>query len=360
MVSVERDKSGRGSLTLLLCFTMLVLSGCGGGASTRAGSPVPSTDPQAESAVVISTVPIPNAVLHSLACATGTTCVAVGKSNGHGAIAVHSTDAGTSWVAGEIPQGLSDIRIVTCSDVDRCIAAGMTVDGIETLLRSDDAGGHWRESPAIGDGRVDALDCDGSLCMALLADVEKLHVKSSTNAGQTWTEARLPAPATVGQGLWCFPDGECWVSVGDGAGQLFVTTDAGQTWSSRMPTSSTGLILAVACVDTERCWAGGQSFPSIVRSGDGGATWSGEAVPESIIAVRALSCSRQICLATADDGRSRERVLLTRGMTASQVWQEQTLPGGRSINALHCGSDSRCIAVGDGLALTFRVRIDPT
>jgi len=322
-----------------------------------AASPFATTGDHTDIQLTMAHVPVSNAILHSLACAREASCTAVGKSDGQGAVAIYSVDGGVNWRTGDIPEGLADIRIVTCSDDQRCLAAGMTADGVETLLSSADGGSHWRELPAIGTGRVDALSCGASLCMALLTEAAALSLKASANAGQTWSEVQVPVQSTMGQGLWCFRGGTCWISLGEDVGQLFVTTDGGQTWASRMPRNSSGLIYDLTCVDTDLCWAGGQSFPSIVRTGDGGATWSGERVPESIIAVRALSCSPQTCIATGDDGRSRKRVLLTGAVRSSQEWHEQALPGGRSINAVRCISDTRCVAVGDGLAITLHLGV---
>jgi hypothetical protein len=170
----------------------------------------------------------PDALVTSVACATGSACVAVGQyAAGKSEQALLITGYGSAWSprraplpadAGALPA--AQLVSVSCSSATACTAVGSYVDklGNRQGLLVTLAGGHWTavRSPlpagaAVPGAELSAIEClHPAGCVAVgtyLAGSAGLIVAGS---GVTWTAARAPLPAGAApRPAASFPDIAC-------------------------------------------------------------------------------------------------------------------------------------------------------
>jgi hypothetical protein len=154
----------------------------------------------------------PDALISSVTCTTGVSCVAVGQyAAGKSDQALLITGYGSAWSPRQAPlpadagpQPAAELVAVSCSSATACTAAGSYVDklGNRQGLLVTLAGGHWTAArsplPAgatVPGAELSAVEClHPSGCVAVgtyLAGSAGLIV---AGAGSTWTAARAPLP----------------------------------------------------------------------------------------------------------------------------------------------------------------------
>jgi photosystem II stability/assembly factor-like uncharacterized protein len=166
---------------------------------------------------------------------------------------------------------------------------------------------------------------DGVLVLGS-AEADAGDVFRSTDGGQTWANARLPN----GGALFCFAHGDA-LFVGTYLSGLHRSTDGGQTWAEVAVTGSSFSTMASAG-DALLLGQGLIGGGPIQRSTDGGLTWA----PSSPVAdTRALlPVGDAVLAATADDGVYRSAdggqtwALANAGLPADAQAQALALHGG--------------------------------
>jgi photosystem II stability/assembly factor-like uncharacterized protein len=115
-------------------------------------------------------------------------------------------------------------------------------------------------------------------------------------------------------------------------------------------------IVAAACATASHCWAvgstiGGASVPNgaaVIATSDGGSSWTAQSIPPTVSYLSGIACAdTRRCVAVG-----QSRVSGTDGASISTVdggasWSTDTLPPGTSdLTAVECHSDRQCMAIG--------------
>ena len=276
-----------------------------------------------------TTYPAPIGDLGSLACATATTCVAIGSITRQpqeirAAVITKTTDGGQSWTSEPVPVA-GALSGLACPSSAFCVAVGGYIGGggpsfnpdrLGTVMASTDGGRSWTvQSVPRGVGYLNGVSCASvSFCVAVgeSPDDHGGTTLVTTDQGSHWSRSHLPAEVSGLSLVSCPVPGTC-LAVGHGA---IRTTDGGLSWAAVNPNVEVPLVESLSCITALRCIAAG-SGPVV-----------GDANPTSGIE-------------TTDDG----------GVT----WSTSSLPSAGSANAsgllvaLSCGSPTMCVAVGGGI-----------
>jgi photosystem II stability/assembly factor-like uncharacterized protein len=221
---------------------------------------------------------------------------------------VISTDGGNSWK--EItPPGVapSVIKGVVFEDAEHgWVAASSQPSGsvyaTVIVYRTDDAGSSWQPtqvtqpSPELTDsvGAPAYLDfisaSDGWLMLQLTSSsafsIGQLFV--TRDAGATWSRETIP----IGGEISFIDDHDGWTAGGPAGDQLFVTHDGGRTWSPERPTLPGGVDPLNVGYDIPTQMADGQTILPVTIDGpssrliwyisdDHGQSWTGHATADS-------------------------------------------------------------------------------
>jgi hypothetical protein len=342
------------------------------------------------------------AYLTSVACASATSCVAVGyyfDSSGN-RLGMLLTGSGTSWTATEAllpPDAQPDQQVflstVTCPSATTCVALG-TYSGGSGLMAVTGSGTSWTADEVAysgGNPTIASLACPATTtCVAVgstgISPTQGLLV---TGSGTSWTAVNAPLPAnadlTVDAGLTgvacpsatsCVAVGNYYVSGGTGGPAGLVLAESGTSWNpteapvpgNASPGSDAGLN-SVACPSTTSCAAVGSygspdGSQGLLLTGSGTAWTPTEApLPTNALTpsranLESMACpSTTKCVATgsyaAAIGFGFPEGLVVTGSGTSWTAAEAPLPPSGTdnqqvdLNALACPSTTSCVATGD-------------
>ena len=241
-------------------------------------------------------------------------CVAVGQNAGAtrvGAIVV-SNNGGHSWSRTTVPAGIGGVFAVSCTSSSRCVAAGET-DAAGNFraaaLGTTDGGKQWhvQQVPA-GRPGLNWISCKAKHCVA---GAQRLgnQVFVTSDAGATWSAQTLPLHAGCtgfcvaynGSGGTLASSSTGYAVGGQQCGGTNVTECPGAMWKSTNGGGSWKLIFegspyvdAIACVDSSHCWAAAATFTTGVMLGtaNGGKSWKKQTLPSFSGFFNAISCVR--------------------------------------------------------------------
>jgi photosystem II stability/assembly factor-like uncharacterized protein len=115
----------------------------------------------------------------------------------------------------------------------------------------------------------------------------------TTDSGKTWSETQIPGLHQVFSGISCPSAEVCWIPTG---ASVLRTSDGGVTWSS-IPTPPSMGGQTISCTSPRDCLLGGDLMAS---TSDGGQSWSPVVLPAEVGAVPFVSCEvRGSCIAYA-------------------------------------------------------------
>lgn len=323
--------------------------------------------------------------LEAVACATTSTCWAVGampvgrqtpSSGGATVVMARTTDAGARWGTVRVhTRAPVELTSISCPDRRHCTAVGATsVQGIPVgaVLTTADGGRKWSTGPAPA-GSVDlaGVDCrTASACVALATDGTTYWAATTTDGGRVWQrEGDLPAGFGGAGGLACPRPDLCLVagytaaSPGKGAGAVAVTNDGGANWKVATLPAGTGLLHTVACLRAGPCLAAGTTSTTdtdlspapgaLLASNDGGATFTADRSPAGMGDAFGLACSGPArCVmvgtvwTTGTDPVPTGSVLLTDD--AGRRWRRvasRFVPVG--LTGVACPTPTACVAAGN-------------
>ena len=185
------------------------------------------------------------------------------------------------------------------------IAKEDTLRNQGALFRSADGGETWTRQDLAGSWSIETLLAaqGGALLAGGLTDaggVIAAAIHRSTDGGLTWSQ-RLEAEDGCVTDLAAGPDGTLWAA-GGWNGRVYTSSDHGQSWSQW---SSLG---AGATIRALLPWEGGvivaldesESFPALLRSGDG-SIWNAVDAPPELIAASDLIEQDGLLYAAARD-----------------------------------------------------------
>jgi hypothetical protein len=244
-----------------------------------------------------------------------------GATAGHGVL--RSVDAGASWTAGSVgiirdADGRQIVSQVTAAPQSG-VAYAVATTG---LYRTTDSGAHWTLSTATPPWRLQDLRPDPTDAQRLWGSTGGAELIRSDDGGMTWSDMSpwfsgvTPDPTRhgrlystgagqrgsefAGAGVITSSDGgETWASAGEslrtprdflsfavspadptraygiGLAGFYRTTDGGATWSVSTPfRSRESLVLMPGQPDTLFAYTDWPRIRGIMRSGDGGTTWT--------------------------------------------------------------------------------------
>lgn len=169
---------------------------------------------------------------------------------------LRSVDRGLTWQAVAAPTGGPDASIA-CASTERCTVVGGAA-GAPDARSTIDGGRTWSPGSNTGTGgRLTDVSC-GSPAVCLAVAVDPPSIMRTVDTGGTWVPVTLPPllrrPTAIDcpSPTWCVVAGEVAdVPYQPGIMDVWVTTDAGDTW--RSDGRSAGYPAAVACTSVGQC-----------------------------------------------------------------------------------------------------------
>ena len=269
------------------------------------------------------TVPPPIEDISGLSCWSPSDCLAVGSTENATqpvdteGVAITTSNYGTSWTVGASPDGLSKIDNVTCVSATECIAVGTSGQSSPGIDTSSNGGTSWTPATISGDtadmSSLSGVACSGSnTCMAYGFDMILLSARRGT-----WTPATLPDNIEITD-VAC-PSNSLCLGVGQNAGSLipavYSTTHGGAQWSAQSVPGAAGTALfGIDCPTSDDCVAVGYTQDGdgpayVVRTSDAGVTWTSQDVPAGVSALADVGCASAVDCTAAGRGRVVHRSL---------------------------------------------------
>jgi photosystem II stability/assembly factor-like uncharacterized protein len=231
-----------------------------------------------------------------------------------------ASPSAVTWL-NPLPQGVS-LSAVDFIDQN----TGWTVGDGGTIMRTDDGGTTWTQQSSGVGGSVTSIDfTDAKNGWAtgydsyggLDSSYSRSYLLHTTDGGATWQKVDVAQGLYGGIGHITFTDAEhgvalCRLTIGlptgavaNVAANVLRTADGGATWSRQIVEPGAERLTVLSCMafaDGSRGWIGGQDFtvsalPGVqdrallYRTADGGATWSRVNVPSGMIALESITCS---------------------------------------------------------------------
>jgi hypothetical protein len=332
-----------------------------GSRSSDASATTTSTWTTPENELEAPSVPTPGGAVegsgafNAVTCPASSVCVAVGGDSNLSGIAATSDDDGGTWTASMVPTGLPEMKSVSCSSSDHCVAVGNGV-----AIVSNDGGVTWSANsiPTDNTALLGVSCANGtSTCVAVGAvpnDGGPLNgaIITSNDGGDSWSVPTATFPLGAIGGVSCASSSFC-VAVG---AQILVTDDGGATWTQQFIDGAVGVLRTVSCGSPTTCVAIGANPVGAdqkaqagfeIQSTDGGAKWSTISLPTGSWVVNALSCSDDSNCVLSGPSLSQSTAPLWRSTDGGSTWSATTLPLAVSaIGSLSCVTASLCVYVG--------------
>jgi photosystem II stability/assembly factor-like uncharacterized protein len=174
----------------------------------------------------------------------------------------------------------------------------------------------------------------------------------STDGGNTWSSASLP-PATYGLGSVTCPTTTLCIAVG---AEILVSADGGQTWQIRTVVGGTEALRSISCSSASQCVAIGpnpggvqnaDAAATAVITTDGGETWQQESLPAGTAALEQLSCATTTCFAGGPTTTPKGQATFVTSTDGGSTWATASAPSAMSdVADLACPAAHNCVAVG--------------
>ncbi len=187
-----------------------------------------------------------------------------------------SISLSTTEVRDISPQGAA-VRDLAASTRNPLLSLAALNDG--RVLRSRDAGASYGETPLQLSSQSIQLGWDAG-GYAYAFDVATLHV--SSDGGATWTARATPGSSPTAFAASPTRPLEIWV--GDGAGNVYQSLDAGETWGLAGISLGT-FVRDIELHPTQNSIVGAYSDTEFALSTDGGLTASPVALPEDDVSI---------------------------------------------------------------------------
>jgi photosystem II stability/assembly factor-like uncharacterized protein len=191
---------------------------------------------------------------------------ATGWIAGAGGTILHTTDAGGAWTAQTSGTGAT-LRAIRFADASE----GWAVGSGGTVAHTTDGGATWSASTPFPSFTKDLYDVDADGATVYVTGTYGFMAKS-TNGGGAWStiDLWLLSHSDV-NGIEVLPGGTFWLC--GGGGFLRRSLDGGNSFFYPLHPIVTGLS-DVVFFDANKGWACAERSKNVVRTTDGGATWS--------------------------------------------------------------------------------------
>jgi hypothetical protein len=320
--------------------------------------------------------------LSGVACASDTSCVAVGqfiRNQTTGSFRpLSEVWNGSAWAPVVVPMppnaATGILKGVACPSADSCTAVGnfATATGAATPLADQWDGKSWLNEPTapsqIGGIGLNAVSCIGGDCIAVGGAVESATFALAEEwDGKAWQLTAQPLAAEL-EGISCLSSTSC-VAVGwDDQGWGVAEAWGGTNWSSQSIPPGFGALASVACLSSNDCLAVGDMYtpysnlhPPTFRLEVGewnGTSWSQASLVGLSGLLAAITCSSaSSCVAV---GQRSDFAALITAWNGSD-WSSKSSPSptgnfGDEANGVSCPTTFWCALVGDAVRPNAQLR----
>lgn len=375
----------------------LTVTACMTGAVNNASGPSVLGQQKGEPAVVGQPAPAGTGQLDAVSCPSSNRCWAVGapapdaerppSSTSPAATVIDATvDGGRTWVGQ--PLGLKSppaLTAISCPAVRTCMAVGLSATATAGIvLTTSDGGESWQEEPTpTGAISIEGVQCSRAAgCTVIAGDGTTFWSAHSADLGRTWQrDGDLPGGLEDPDNLSCVTTVSCLVTgfttttAGHGQGSIVRTTDGGATWTTAHMPEGTGLLHDAVCATVSSCMAVGTTSStvsavlpargSLLESDDGGLTWHRSATTQPIDDIYAIECATaQRCVAAGTRWIGKPAIgtgAVARSIDGTAHFTElraEYIP--LALTALACPTALHCIAVGNDTVARIAFPAPPT
>ncbi len=294
--------------------------------------------------------------VNDVACPSRTECLAVGTGPA-GPLVLRSADGGARWVDESLPAGAPNLVAVSCPTTAICVAVG------GAAIRSTDGGRTWRLEGRLSSdiNAISSLACASpTLCIAVGSTPSSAAAARTTDGGEHWTERSLAGSNL--EDVSCASRSVCetvgfasFESPGAPAGAIaFDTSNGGASWRPQALPRGTLELDGISCTAVASCRAVGDAGSwsayggAAVLSGiadylaPGIRRWARGRVPVGILTLSGSSCAATLCQVL---GENTAGSAVAYRIIDGRTWRPDTLPKGLRVEALSCGTASRCVAL---------------
>jgi photosystem II stability/assembly factor-like uncharacterized protein len=269
-------------------------------------------------------------IFYGITCPAALNCKVAGIGPSDAGTVYATRDGGTVWVKDPVELGSEPFLAVACHTPRTCEAGG---SGVEPLMYGTSNGGKAWSSQSVPDlSMVDGLACPtASVCVASGYDGARISLPTAaiartTDGGSRWTAQVVPGASA--NGVACPTARVCTAAgvagTGAGRGEILRTANGGATWSRQDLPPGTPELLSVSCPSVSDCVAVGFGSASWATT-DGGRTWTQQPVPAGVADLRNLSCPTvSICEAVGESPGNTAVALRTTDGGAK--WSVQAVP----------------------------------
>ena len=266
----------------------------------------------------------------------------------------HQSVTGEPRVTGTPARSISvPLSSVGCTRNDACIAVGTS-----SVNTSPDAvaefatpKGNWLtlSLPAVRSPLIDAVACSGAQCLLGGSEPGSDLLWLFQATGHALSAVTAPAGGIGIDALSCDLEDCALVDTGaDGGPPRFIeSSDGGLTWGTPQAIAFArgDAVTTLACGTPANCALGvlstGHEFSLFVTS-DAGATWSVQPTPSTWTTLTSLACTKRRCVALAQGGGAST---LVRSKTFTRTWT--TLALSSQASALACTPSATCLVAGE-------------
>ncbi|MBI3784350.1 MAG: hypothetical protein HY270_13215 [Deltaproteobacteria bacterium] len=261
-----------------------------------------------------------------------------------------STNGGSSWSS--TATGLYDYVEAVAIDPTACrtlyvaTAAGGDVAG---LFKSSNGGESWELSSTglPGSTFVTAIAIDPKTPRIVYVTTVNAAVFVSTDAGKTWSSANVGLPEVGGTALAVDPTvtgtlyfGFAYSNFCCVGGAVFKSADGGGSWSTALDLTNKGGVMAVVVdpITPGLLYAGTQYAGNVYKSTDGGVSWSPHQVAPYITAVSIDPTAPATLYVGTNDGPGSPlgKGGIFKSIDSASTWVSASsgLPGALNISAM--------------------------